>query len=61
MSGPFPVVRPIKDGDIGGDGRVGLIVRHYEKIKVGQLLVLLQGRDGLRYCRGVTAQGIGPS
>ena len=49
---PFPVVCPIKDGDIGGDGRVCLVVRHYEN-KGGQLLVLLQCRDGLRYCRNI--------
>ena len=53
MSGPFPVISPIKQRDIGGDGRVGLVLRHYEKIKVGQLLVLLQGRDRLRYCRNI--------
>ena len=42
---PFPVVCPIKDGDIGGDGRVCLVGRHYEKIKYSQLLVLLQSRE----------------
>ena len=41
---PFPVVGPIKDGNIGGDGGISLIVGHYEKIKVGQLLVLLRSR-----------------
>ena len=34
LSGPFPIVRPIKDGDVGGDGGGCLVVRHYEKIKV---------------------------
>ena len=30
---PFPIVSPIKDGNIGRDGRVCLVGRHYEKIK----------------------------
>ena len=34
MGRPFPVISSIKDGDIGGDGRVGLVGRHYEKIKL---------------------------
>ena len=34
MGRPFPVVCPIEDGDVGRDGWVGLIVRHYEKIKL---------------------------
>ena len=34
MSGPFPVVCPIKKRDVGRYGRIGLVVGHYEKIKV---------------------------
>ena len=34
LSRPFPVVRPIEERDVGGDGRVGLVLRHYEKIKL---------------------------
>ena len=30
---PFPVVHPIKDGNVGRDGRVCLEGRHYEKTK----------------------------
>ena len=30
---PFPVVCPIKDGDVGRDGGGCLVVRHYEKTK----------------------------
>ena len=28
LSGPFPVVRPIEDGNVGGDGGGCLVVRH---------------------------------
>ena len=34
LSRPFPVVCPIKDGDVGGDGGGCLVGRHYEKIKL---------------------------
>ena len=33
LSRPFPVVCPVKERDIGGDGGVGLMLGHYEKIK----------------------------
>ena len=33
LSGPFPVIGPIEDGNMGGDGGGCLVVGHYEKIK----------------------------
>ena len=34
LSGPFPVVGPIEDGNMGRDGGGCLVVRHYEKTKL---------------------------
>ena len=52
LSGPFPVVCPIKDGDVGGDRGGCLVVGHYEKIKfVSHWSNYKVG--GLRYCRNI--------
>ena len=52
LSGPFPVVCPIKDGDIGGDGSGCLVVRHYEKIKPS-VTGLFYKVERLQYCRNI--------
>ena len=52
LSSPFPIVCPIKDGDVGGDGGGCLVVGHYEKIKVVSYWSNYKV-GGLRYCRNV--------
>ena len=52
LSRPFPVISPIKERDIGGDRRVGLVLRHYEKIKEVSYWSNYEV-EGLRYCRNI--------
>ena len=52
LSGPFPVVCPIKDGNMGGDGGGCLVVRHYEKTKFVSYWSNYRV-GGLRYCRNI--------
>ena len=52
LSSPFPIVCPIKDGDVGGDGGGCLVVRHYEKIK-SSVTGPIYKVGGLRYCRSI--------
>ena len=57
MGRPFPVVRPIKDGDIGGDRRVCLVGRHYEKMKVVSYWSFYKV-ERLRYCRSIVPDNL---
>ena len=52
LSSPFPIVCPIKDGDVGGDGGGCLVVRHYEKIKFVSYWSNYKV-GGLQYCRNI--------
>ena len=57
MGQPFPVVCPIEDGDIGGDGGGCLVVRHYEKIKLVSYWSLYKV-ERLRYCRSIVLDNL---
>ena len=52
LSGPFPVVGPIKDGTMGRDGGGCLVVRHYEKTKLVSYWSNYKV-GGLWYCRNI--------
>ena len=52
MSGPFPIVCPIKKRDMGGDGVGCLVERHYEKIKLVSYWSFYKV-ERLRYCRSI--------
>ena len=52
LCGPFPIICPIKDGDIGRDGGGCLVGRHYEKIKLVSYWSFYKV-ERLRYCRSI--------